>query len=165
MSRISMVRVRLAESAQDRKVCLRLRWTVFVEEQGVPPSLEHDEYDEPSAATVHALAELESPMNAGIDGDPATMPAGTGRFIWAAPGVAKIQRMAVAVAARGQGVGTALLRFLEDEARRQGATRFTLGAQLTARGFYQRANYREVGDVFEDAGISHIAMERDALSG
>ena len=155
------IQVRLAESAQDRAACLRLRWTVFVEEQGVPPSLERDEHDDPAAATVHALAELASTA---ADRS-AAVPVGTGRFIWAAPGVAKIQRMAVADGARGEGVGLALLRFLEDQARRLGATRFTLGAQLTARAFYRRANYRETGDVFDDAGILHVTMERESQAG
>ncbi|HXN83118.1 MAG TPA: GNAT family N-acetyltransferase [Myxococcales bacterium] len=149
------VRVRLADAAADRETCLRLRWTVFVEEQGVPPSLEQDEHDAPGAAAVHALAEVESPR-----GQP--VPAGTGRFTWAAPGVAKIQRMAVIDDARGQGVGAQLLRFLEDEARKRGARRFTLDAQVAARGFYERAGYRASGGFFHDAGIPHVAMNREA---
>jgi predicted GNAT family N-acyltransferase len=150
-----MARVRLAESPKDRAACLRLRWTVFVEEQGVPPSLERDAHDEPSAPTLHALAEIESPR-----GDP--VPAGAGRCIFAAPGVAKLQRMAVVDDARGRGLGALLLAFLEGEARKRGALRFTLSAQLSARSFYERAGYRATGEVFEDAGIPHIAMERDA---
>jgi predicted GNAT family N-acyltransferase len=150
-----MARVRLAESPKDRAACLRLRWTVFVEEQGVPPSLERDEHDEPSAPTVHALGEIESAR-----GEP--VPAGAGRFIFVAPGVAKLQRMAVVDDARGRGLGALLLAFLESEARKRGALRFTLSAQLSARGFYERAGYRAVGEVFQDAGIPHIAMERDA---
>jgi predicted GNAT family N-acyltransferase len=132
------VRVRLADAPADRETCLRLRWTVFVEEQGVPPSLEQDEHDAPGAAAVHALAEVESPR-----GQP--VPAGTGRFTWVAPGVAKIQRMAVIDDARGQGVGA-----------------FTLDAQVSARGFYERAGYRASGGFFHDAGIPHVAMNREA---
>ncbi|GAC1345770.1 MAG: GNAT family N-acetyltransferase [Myxococcales bacterium] len=150
-----MARVRLAESPKDRAACLRLRWTVFVEEQGVPPSLEKDAHDEPSAETLHALAEIDSAR-----GEP--VPAGAGRCIFLAPGVAKLQRMAVVDDARGKGVGAQLLAFLEEEARKRGARRFTLSAQLDARGFYERAGYRAVGEVFQDAGIAHIAMERDA---
>ena len=40
-----MIEVRLARSAKDVEQCLRLRWTVFVEEQGVRPSLELDGLD------------------------------------------------------------------------------------------------------------------------
>lgn len=141
-----MVEVRLAESEADLRACLRLRWTVFVEEQDVPPSLEIDEHD--SSGAVHALAVLDG------------VPAGTGRFVFVDPGVARIGRMAVAEDARGKGIGAALLRFLEDEARRRGARRFTLNAQVSARRFYEKAGYQAIGEVFDDAGIPHVRMDR-----
>ncbi|MFL5311113.1 MAG: GNAT family N-acetyltransferase [Myxococcales bacterium] len=143
-----MVEVRLAEGEAERRTCLRLRWTVFVEEQNVRPSLEVDEHD--SAAAVHALALLHG------------VPAGTGRFVFVEPGTARIGRMAVIDAARGKGLGTALLRFLEAEARKRGARRFTLNAQVPARRFYERAGYRATGPVFDDADIPHVRMDRTA---
>ena len=39
-----------------------------------------------------------------------------------------------------------------------------LHAQLTARGFYERAGYAAVGDVYQEAGIAHVTMRR-ALQG
>jgi predicted GNAT family N-acyltransferase len=143
-----MVEVRLAESDADRRTCMRLRWTVFVEEQNVPPSLEVDEHDAKGA--VHVLALLDA------------VPAGAGRFVMVEPGIAQIGRMAVVDDARGQGVGTALLRFLESEARRQGAKRLTLNAQVSARGFYEKAGYQASGGIFDDAGIPHVRMHRPA---
>ena len=143
-----MVEVRLAESEADRRTCLRLRWTVFVEEQNVPPSLEVDEYD--AAGAVHALALLDG------------VPAGAGRVVLVEPAVAQIGRMAVVDDARGKGVGAAMLRFLEAEARRRGAKRLTLNAQVSARRFYEKAGYRAAGAVFDDAGIPHVRMERQA---
>jgi predicted GNAT family N-acyltransferase len=143
-----MVEVRLAESEADRRTCMRLRWTVFVEEQNVPPSLEVDEHDAKGA--VHALALFDG------------IPAGAGRFVFVDPGVAQIGRMAVIDDARGQGVGRALLWFLENEARRRGAKRFTLNAQVSARRFYEKAGYQGVGPVFDDAGIPHVRMDRGA---
>ena len=155
------VAVRRATTREDLDTCLRLRWTVFIEEQSVPPSLERDEYDRlpaPGAPhePIHAIAELPSPWHA------QPVPAGAGRITWPGAGLAKVQRMAVVDDARGRGVGAALLHFLEHEARGAGARRFTLGAQLTARGFYRKLGYREVGEVFLDAGIEHIKMEKDA---
>ena len=141
-----MVEVRLAETDADRRACLRLRWTVFVEEQNVPPSLEVDEHD--ASAAVHALALLRG------------VPAGAGRFVFVEPGLARIGRMAVVDDVRGRGVGAALLRFLEAEALERGARRFTLNAQVSARGFYEKAGYRAVGEIFDDAGIPHVRMDR-----
>jgi predicted GNAT family N-acyltransferase len=143
-----MIEVRLARSAKDVEQCLRLRWTVFVEEQGVRPSLELDGHDKTDA--VHALAL--------VDG----VPCGAGRLIFIAPGVARIQRMAVIDDARGSGVGKALLAFLEDEARRRGATRLTLWAQVQARAFYEKAGYTASGAVQDGTAIPHVSMEKSA---
>jgi predicted GNAT family N-acyltransferase len=143
-----MIEVRLARGEKDVEQCLRLRWTVFVEEQGVRPSLELDGLD---SEAVHALAL--------IDG----VPCGAGRLVFSEPGLAKIQRMAVVDDTRGRGVGTALLAFLEDEARRRGATKLTLSAQLRARRFYEKAGYTACGAPFDDGtGILHISMEKTA---
>ena len=155
------VSVRLVSLQPDLDACLRLRWTVFVEEQQVPPSEERDGHDHlprpgDPLSPIHALAEVVSPR-----GQP--VPAGTGRVTWPTPGLAKIQRMAVVDDARKLGVGRALLRLLEQEARARGAQRFTLGAQLHARGFYEREGYASEGEVFDDAGIPHVRMEKVAL--
>jgi predicted GNAT family N-acyltransferase len=144
-----MIEVRLAQTPKDVQQCLRLRWTVFVEEQGVRPSDELDAQDH--AGAVHALASLDG------------VPCGAGRFVFTGPGVAKIQRMAVIDDVRTKGVGRALLAFLEDEARRRGASRLTLWAQVRARGFYEKAGYAASGPAFDDGtGIPHVAMEKSA---
>ena len=141
-----MITVRLAESPKDVALCLSLRWTVFVEEQGVRPSEEVDAHDRTDA--VHALASYQG------------VPCATGRFIFEKPGVAKIQRMAVIDDVRKHGIGKALLQFLEAEAVRRGASRLTLWAQTHARPFYERAGYSAEGDEFDDAGIPRVAMSK-----
>ena len=142
-----MIEVRLARSARELEQCLRLRWTVFVEEQGVRPSDELDGHDRTDA--VHALALLDG------------VPCGTGRFIVEPPALARIQRMAVIDDVRGHGVGRALLAFLEAEAARQGAAAFTLAAQTRARPFYEKAGYRASGAEFDDGtGIPHQRMDK-----
>ncbi len=144
-----MIEVRVAQTPKDVEQCLRLRWTVFVEEQGVRPSDELDAHDR--AGAVHALASLDG------------VPCGAGRLIFTGGGVAKIQRMAVIDDVRGKGIGRALLGFLEAEARRRGAKRLTLWAQVRARGFYEKAGYAAAGPEFDDGtGIPHVAMEKSA---
>ncbi|MFL5373770.1 MAG: GNAT family N-acetyltransferase, partial [Myxococcales bacterium] len=129
--------------------CLSLRWTVFVEEQGVPPSMEVDEHDQKGA--VHAIATWNG------------VPAATGRFVLDGEGEAKIGRMAVVDDVRGRGIGRALLAFLEEQARARGAKKLLLWAQVQARPFYEKAGYRVVSDKpFDDAGIPHVAMEKHA---
>lgn len=146
-----MIEVRLARSAKEVEQCLRLRWTVFVEEQGVRPSDELDGHDRTDA--VHALAVLDG------------VPCGAGRFILEQPGLARIQRMAVIDDVRGHGIGRALLAFLEAEAARRGATAFTLAAQTRARDFYEKAGYRVASAEFDDGtGIPHVRMDKRATT-
>jgi predicted GNAT family N-acyltransferase len=73
---------------------------------------------------------------------------------------AKLGRMAVPRDARGAGIGSALLASAELAARRAGASRVALNAQLAARGLYARAGYVENGPSFVEAGIDHVGMER-----
>src|SRR3954463_8935087 len=144
-----MVNVRLAESEPDRKLCLSLRWTVFVEEQGVPPSMEVDEHDHKGA--VHAIATGNG------------VPAATGRFVLDGKGEAKIGRMAVVDDVRGRGIGRGLLAFLEEQARARGAKKVPPGAQVRPGVFYEKAVWGVVRQKpFDDADIPHVAMEKHA---
>jgi predicted GNAT family N-acyltransferase len=106
-----------------------------------------DEHDATDA--VHALASWKG------------VPCGAGRFVLRG-GVAKIGRLAVVDDARGRGAGTALLRFLEEEARKRGARELMLWAQVTARPFYERFGYVARGPGFDDAGIQHVEMHKPA---
>ena len=61
---------------------------------------------------------------------------------------AEVKRMFTLPAHRGQGVGRALLAFLEDAARARGCTRFTLETgylQVAAIALYDRMGYRRTG--------------------
>jgi predicted GNAT family N-acyltransferase len=122
-----------------------LRTRVFVEEQGVPAEIEQDAHD---ATAVHALAE-----------DDEGRVVATGRLL-VRDGRAVIGRMAVDAAARGRGYGAAVLAELHRQAVALGLTEVELHAQLPARGFYERAGYAAVGDVYEEAGIAHVTMRR-----
>jgi predicted GNAT family N-acyltransferase len=117
-----------------------LRHQVFVIEQGVPVELEIDGEDN-AASHVAALIDNNQVI-------------GTGRML--ASG--KIGRMAVRSDMRCQGVGRAVLDALINEARTQGLAGVSLGAQLSAVAFYQRAGFSCQGDVFIDAGIDHRQM-------
>jgi predicted GNAT family N-acyltransferase len=122
-----------------------LRTRVFVEEQGVPPEIERDDAD---ATAVHAVSR-----------DAAGRVVATGRLL-SRDGVAVIGRMAADPAVRGQGHGAAVLAELHRQAALRGHREVELHAQLSARGFYERAGYAVVGDEYEEAGIRHFTMRR-----
>ncbi|MFE4614755.1 GNAT family N-acetyltransferase [Streptomyces sp. NPDC056747] len=147
--------VREAAGPEDREACFAVRREVFVEEQGVPQELEYDTYD---TTAVHVLAVRE-------DG----LPLGTGRLLYGADALGKtggdasvgsLGRLAVAKAARGLGVGAALVRGIEDAARERGLAAVDLHAQTHALGFYEQLGYEAYGPEFPDAGIPHRSMRR-----
>ncbi|MFE6411191.1 GNAT family N-acetyltransferase [Streptomyces sp. NPDC057837] len=147
--------VRAVEDPADRAACFAVRKEVFVREQGVPEDLEYDAYD---AGAVHVLAVRE-------DG----VPLGTGRLLVGEAAVAQtgadasvgsLGRLAVTAHARGLGVGAALVRALEEEARARGLAAVDLHAQTHALGFYQRLGYAAYGSEYLEAGLPHQAMRR-----
>lgn len=131
-----------------------VRREVFVVEQEIPEALEYDELD---ATAVHLLAR-----------DPKGAPLGTARLIrgeqaLALTGIAGrilLGRLAVLAAARGTGLGAALVGAVERAGRELGAKECELHAQVQALGFYERLGYRAEGPVYDDAGIPHRTMTK-----
>jgi predicted GNAT family N-acyltransferase len=134
-----MPRIEIAPWEAAQSQAQRIRFAVFVEEQGVPAELEMDDMD---ARSLHALA---------FEGGEAV---GTGRLL---PD-GHVGRMAVLKFWRGRGVGAALLRRLIDAARQRGDREVLLSAQVHALGFYRAHGFDAYGPVFEEAGIPHQAM-------
>jgi predicted GNAT family N-acyltransferase len=139
----AMLRIELLPWERARAEAMRIRYAVFVEEQGVPAEMELDEHD---AASLHALA---------FDGGAAV---GTGRLL---PD-AHVGRMAVRREFRGRGVGSALLLRLCEAARARGDREVVLAAQVHAVGFYRAHGFEPCGAVYQDAGIPHQDMRRAA---
>lgn len=117
-----------------------IRFEVFVDEQNVPAELELDDMDAPS---LHAVAY-----------DATGLAVGTGRLL---PD-GHIGRMAVRKAARGKGIGGALLQALLGKARERGDTRVVLNAQTGAASFYLAHGFAISSEPFHEAGIEHVEM-------
>ena len=136
-----MVQIELLSWEKAREEACRVRFTVFVEEQGVPADIEIDDRD---AACIHALARLDGRV------------VGTGRLL---PD-AHIGRMAVLRECRGMGVGGEILECLAERARERGDREIVLSAQVHAIPFYARHGFAAFGPVYEEAGIPHQDMRR-----
>jgi len=115
-----------------------IRTAVFVNEQQIDPTEEWDDLD----AEAHHLLAIR-------DGEPV----GCARII---DGY-KIGRMAVLAAYRKRNVGSKLLRAAISHIQENGNVP-TLGAQLSAMGFYANHGFLPEGPVFDDAGIPHRMM-------
>lgn len=141
-----MVTVQLGRWDEQAATASALRHAVFAQEQGIPAELMVDDAD-PGA--VHALAINRFGMAVG-----------SGRLLQAAPGVAKIGRMATHAGVRGAGVGMQVLQALMQAARTRGDREVVLMAQVSALPFYLRAGYAAHGPQFVEAGVAHQEMRR-----
>jgi predicted GNAT family N-acyltransferase len=139
------LQVRILDSPEETEAVRLLRARVFVDEQGVPPEIEVDEFDD---IAVHAVASQFGVI------------VGTGRLILDTPYHARIGRMAVEASQRRSGVGSAILAFLENEARSRGIKQVSLHAQNYVQNFYARYGYLTHGEIFLEAGILHIEMRK-----
>jgi predicted GNAT family N-acyltransferase len=121
-----------------------VRYVVFVDEQGVPGELEADEFD---PVAIHLVAIRDDKV------------VGTLRILDHG-GAAKIGRVAVRAAARRDGIGARLMERAAAIALERGFAEIVLHAQVAVAGFYRRLGYVEEGDLFDEAGIPHIAMRK-----
>jgi predicted GNAT family N-acyltransferase len=153
-----MIEVRVAETDEEYEDGLSVRYSVFVDEQGVDPDIEVDDHEEESTHFV-----------AYEGGDPV----GVARLRAYDPGeygdvsssggddpTAKIERMAVLRNYRGRGVGRTILEAVEEAASKRGFEQVRLHAQIRSAGFYEALGYERVSGEFEEAGIPHVAMAK-----
>lgn len=122
-----------------------IRMTVFVEEQGVPSDEEMDGRDDEA---IQFLA---------VDDG---TPVGTARLRLPDPGVGKAERVAVLEPSRGDGWGRRLMEAVEAVAIEEGAERMVLHGQTAVEEFYHSLGYETTSEVFEEAGIPHVAMAK-----
>ena len=144
------VSVSAITSDPELRAAFAIRRAVFVEEQGVDPSLELDGHDQ-APEVVHVLARV---------GDE---PVGTGRIRPVAPATAKVERVAVLPAYRGRGVGREIMRTVESVIP-EGITELLVHSQRAVEGFYEGLGYRRDSGVFVEAGIDHVRMRRSVTA-
>lgn len=128
---------RLPQDAKD------IRTQVFIEEQGFLC-----DFDEIDAKALHIVLYLDG------------VAAATGRAFPAErdPSVWHLGRIAVRKMYRGQGLGLAVVRALENAAENEGGRTLELSAQTQAQRFYEKAGYTAQGGVYQDEHCPHIKM-------
>ena len=136
------ITIKKISTNKELEQALRIRIRVFVREQGVPAETELDDDDK---LALHLLAFLEGRA------------VGTARIVMRG-GQAKIGRMAVLKSHRRKKVGKKLLIRAITTAKKRGARKIYLHAQVAVIAFYESAGFRCVGPVFDEAGIAHRKM-------
>ncbi len=122
-----------------------VRKQVFNDEDGVPKSHDFDGRDEAAEQFV------------AYDGENAI---GTARYRLIDDGIAKVERVAVLPGYRGKQVGMQVMTILEETAKQKGVKKLVMHSKLAAAEFYKKLGYETVGDVFEEANMPHIMMQK-----
>jgi predicted GNAT family N-acyltransferase len=140
---MSQIIVKLFTYPEEFSQMQAIRRSVFQEEQGVDPTLEFDGLDE---IAEHLLAYLDN------------QPVGTARVRYLDEQTVKIERLAVLSTARGQGIGKKLMEKALEFAAQKEIKEVVVYAQEYVKKLYQKLEFVQLGERFEEAGIPHIKM-------
>jgi len=143
------IQVHFIAHEADFDLAKKIRHQVFVQEQLVSPEDEFDEFEDSSR---HFLALQKG------------NPVGTARWRETEKGI-KLERFAVSESARGQGVGSALVKVVlsdiqENIPKKEENVLLYLHSQITAMELYAKFGFEKVGDKFEECAIQHYKMIR-----
>ncbi len=139
-----MVKITLVDSSEKREYARRIRNKVFVEEQNVLVELDL-EGDEKS---LHFLVEKDGVYIC------------TGRYR-VKGSFLKIERLATLREARGKGVATELMLFMQALGAEEYPQHLQLlHAQKDVKLFYHKLGWISIGDPFDEAGIEQQLMIR-----
>jgi len=137
--------VKIARDVQGLQIARKIREEVFQKEQGVGVDLDFDGKDE-----------ICDQLIALCDGQPA----GTARIRYLNENTAKLERMAVLLSKRKNGIGKAIVEFAIEYSRKKGTIVVELHSQVHAQKFYEKFGFEPIGELFDDGtGILHRKMK------
>jgi predicted GNAT family N-acyltransferase len=139
--------VHVIESEDELKQAFDIRTQVFVGEQSVTEAEEFDGLDNDCTHYIAKVANVVAgtlrirPLKNHEEGD------------------VKIERICVAQAFRGHGVGRKIVEKVLNDLKNQGYKNIVLYGQTHALGFYQSFGFKPYGDEFLDARIPHRKLK------
>ncbi len=134
------MKVIIAKTQKEIMDNILVRGKVFIIEQMIDWAIEFDGLDESAVL-----------FTAYID----DCPIGAARLL-----NDKVGRVATLKEYRKQGVGKAIMLKIEEYAKSKGMKKLRLHAQLYVKDFYEKLGYEPYGDIFQEAEIDHISMEK-----
>ena len=140
--------IKLIDTEEELSFCRQIRREVFCEEQKVNPKAEFDGFDDDSQ---HFLCLRNN------------IPVGTGRLRKISQTKYKIERMAVLLNNRHNGIGSKLIEaiIVEWEKQPEPNKKLVLHSQIQAKNFYEKEGFLVEGTSFIEEGIKHIKMTLD----
>ncbi|MDC4387654.1 GNAT family N-acetyltransferase [Acinetobacter baumannii] len=134
-----MYKVIAGDWEQLEKGAKYIREQVFIQEQGIEPEDEWDDFD---ATAVHFMVYDEG------------QPIATARLL----PQHSVGRVAVLMPYRKQGIGKILMQHIIEYARQHKLPYLKLSAQTYVTAFYEALGFKVQGEVYQDCGIPHIDM-------
>lgn len=137
------IEVKKIDTELEYQQILKIRKKVFIDEQGVPASLEIDENE---SDAIYFLAKIENQA------------VSTGR-IRSINNTVKFERIATLPEFRGLGIATKLMNCMQSYAKESYPNSILIMyAQESAVSFYKKMGWKEEGDTFLEADIVHQKM-------
>ncbi|MFB1050110.1 GNAT family N-acetyltransferase [Paraliobacillus sp. JSM ZJ581] len=133
-----------AQNQKQLNDAFSVRTSVFVDEQQVPEAIEKDDLDQQA---VHFVGYIDE------------KPVAAGRYRIES-NYAKLERISVIKAFRGQSLGKELILHIEKSLIQKGVKKVKLGAQTHAESFYLKLRYETASNVFLDANMPHVMMQK-----
>ena len=135
--------IKEAISETEREMALGVRLKVFIEEQGINPEREVDQFEKSSHYFLALLNDI---------------PVGAGRMRLK-DSYCKFERIATLKECRGKGVGKKMMEFMHSYAHNHYPQFLPfMHAQKSALSFYEKIGWEAVGDEFWEEEISHKVL-------
>lgn len=129
--------------------CLNVRRAVFQVEKGIPKDIDVDSYDCMNDVCEHFLIRYDNKS------------AGTVRCkLDIEEKEIRLQRFCILSDYRKLGLGRSLLEFIDVYYQNKGFEWIRLDSKFAVHGFYEKSGYQVVSNVFMEAGVEHVKMEK-----
>jgi predicted GNAT family N-acyltransferase len=125
-----------------------VRKAVFIEEEGISPSLAFDEHDK---TVEHILAYLDE------------QPVATARIRYVDSQLAKIENLAVLSTARGIGIGKKLMENALEIVEQNNIPKVVIDVPENVREFYKKLGFDTLSEKWTYDSISYVEMSKDLL--
>lgn len=128
--------------------CLKIRNDVFTVEKNISKTIEVDECDCINSVCDHFLIRLKDENIGAV------------RCMHISDKSIKVQRFCFYSSHRNSGLGRATIQYIENYYKNQGYNKIELDSKFEVSGFYAKCGYTKISDIFVEAGVDHIKMEK-----
>lgn len=141
--------IRSPENSEEWEKYLLFRWEILRKPLGMSQDSLADDLEDQS---YHLM---------GVDNDENVI--ASGRVHFNSQEEAQIRYMAVVDSFKRKGIGSQIVKILEEYALSKGASKMILNARENAISFYLSLGYEEIGPYQSDTGIPHKTMKKDLI--